>query len=656
MVPVTPDDWPGRLPMAVAQLRRGALEAPWPQASWSSVVRRSAVVVGFVVAGIVTGHLSVVVFAAFGALQVGLGEAILPFRRLLRLVVVVSVSMCAVAFVAMWLGGTWWTVPLLGAVAFAQAATAAEGVVARTAGISALAMGVIFAGLDADPVQATTWLAIGAATQSVIWLVFWRRERDLSIRLALANTIRTLMSMSRHRRISGRDSNRASAEIDALRHTIQESGIPNRSGALAVAGAVNEVRRTLVAWRTLEQPGYAERLTIVRRLHCAVRRLSEGPSPAVPGQGIGRVWAVGRQLDVDLTAVDRAIDDVAVRDHPPVPAQRPPSFSWGWLRPGTERFRQGARMAVALAIAQALSLIAPIDHSFWIPLTCVFVVKPDWAFTLVRSTARVGGNLLAVVLVPLALTGVVGHAVAVAALVAIISAVAFRFFTANYILASFGVAGTILVLDQSVAPGESLYTSRIVATLIGAAVALVVSMLLPTFRSGEAVRLLADVVGGLGAWSAAVTDAVTRPGSLDDAGLVRIGEQERNNLLRLRPAVEAALLEPRPATDPRCLAVALDSAERAHLCLLALTFQARHAEQNGGPGLDIGADARAVGEEFQRAADALHGAPVPTTGPAAGSPPRSDEERAVALETVRLRQAATDLADATGWVTAAART
>ena len=62
--------------------------------------------------------------------------------------------------------------------------------------------------------------------------------------------------------------------------------------------------------------------------------------------------------------------------------------------------------------------------------------------------ARLAGNLLAVVLVPIALIGSEREA-GLVLVVAVLSAVAFRYFTGNYVLGSFGIAGTVLVLDQT---------------------------------------------------------------------------------------------------------------------------------------------------------------------------------------------------------------
>ena len=113
-------------------------------------------------------------------------------------------------------------------------------------------------------------------------------------------------------------------------------------------------------------------------------------------------------------------------------------------------------MAVAIGIAQSLGLLAPLNHSVLDPADVCLRGQTRMVVHHRSLTARIGGNLLAVVLVPLALQLAAGQSWALAVVVAVISAVAFRYFTGNYILASFGVAGTILVLDQTVSPDQAL--------------------------------------------------------------------------------------------------------------------------------------------------------------------------------------------------------
>ena len=146
----------------------------------SSVARRSVVVVAFVTAGLVTGHLNVFVFAAFGALQLGLGEAILTLPAPGSAGDGVDRDHVCGGLVALVLSGTWWTVPFLAAVAFVQSATVSVGVVARTVGIGGAGDGSHLRRDRRRPVLATTWLAIGAVVQALVWLIFWHRERAVA--------------------------------------------------------------------------------------------------------------------------------------------------------------------------------------------------------------------------------------------------------------------------------------------------------------------------------------------------------------------------------------------------------------------------------------------------------------------------------------------
>ncbi len=655
---MNPQQWPRRLDMAVAQLGRGALEAPWPQASWLSVFRRAVLTSAFLAGGLITGQLDVWVFGAFGALQLGLGEAALPFLRMVRLVVTTIVAMCAVAFVAASLAGTWWTVLLLGAVAFAQGSSVGVGLLQRSVGIGALAMGVIFGGLPGiDAARATLWLAIGAGVQGGVSLLLWWWERARSVRQLLANSVRSVARMSRTSAITGRSSSLASAEVDEARTTIRESGVPFQAAADRVADAVDELRHTVVAWQVLQRPGYADRLDVFQRLRHTVGLLREGPAPRVSdGERTDPDrWPVAAHLETAISRLDDAVGRLGDRDPEPQPVPAPSVWHpLQGLKRGSPELRHGLRMTLAIVVAQAVSLLVGADHSFWIPLTCVFVVKPDWAFTVVRSVARVGGNLLAVLLVPFALGIAVTRPSFLVLLVVILSAVAFRFFTGNYILGSFGIAGTILVLDQTLDPTNDLYYLRFVFTVVGAVIGIAVSALIPARRGHHAVTLFGDVVLGLQNWAREVCRGILDPAQLDDAAVQHAAERERNNALRMRPAVEAGLLEPGGPTDPRVLAVALEGAGRAHLALLALAFQARSMRSSGRTGLDVVSDVGHIDALLAEAAACLGVAaadsPAPPAAPHDCRPPGTDEERAAALETVRLREAASDIAGCARWV------
>lgn len=648
--------------MGLTQIRRGTLDAPWSAAPWASVVRRTAVVVGFVAYGLFTGQLDTAVFGAFGALQLGLGEAVLPWRRLFGLVVIEVAALTAVGFVAAWTSGTWWTVPLLAAIAYAHGVTFTAGQVPRAVGVGTLAIGVIFAGLPVTaPGSAAVWLGLGAACQGLVWLLVWPWERVLTIRRALANRIRDIVRIVGYQRLSGRDSNNASAAVDDLRATIAASGVADRQAALSLVDAIDDVRRGVIAWRVLKAPGLAERMSVREVLRDDVRVLDESVGRADHRQSpreAGEQWASAEALAAAIDTMQDRIDSLRTGEsgRAPLTSQAPsPGSHRSLLRPDLSQLRHGLRLAIAIAIAQAVTLVIPINHSFWIPLTVVFVVRPEWYTTVIRSAARVLGNLLAVVLIPVALAVAGGWDLATLLLVALIAGVGFRNFSGNYIAASFGVAGTILVLDQTLGTDPFLYEWRIVATVVGALIGLAVSAVIPAYRGHEGGRLLARVVSGLSAWSQSVCRGIIDPSDFDPGASRVAGEQERNNLIHMRPAVEAALLEPRPNADPRVLSVAVEAADRAHLCLLALSFYARLLHEGGRPGLDVGVTARGIQDSFGAAARCLgDGESVSVDQPApeaAGTVPRTPEDLAVVMQALRLRQAATDLAAAASWAT-----
>jgi uncharacterized membrane protein YccC len=284
-------------------------------------------------------------------------------------------------------------------------------------------------------------------------------------------------------------------------------------------------------------------------------------------------------------------------------------------------------MALAILVAQSLTLMLTIPHSYWIPLTVVFVVKPEWSFTVIRSSARVMGNLLAVILVPPALALTAGAGWGTVILVGLISGCAFRYFSGNYVPASFGVAGTILVLDQTIAPDDSIYGWRILCTLIGAVVALTASATVPSWRGSASPPRLDPLVDGLGRWRTELGRDLAEPGAADLDRLQQAAEAERNNLIRIRPAVAATMLEPHPAADPRILMIGVDAAERAHLSLLALTQHVRLLQERGSPG-------------------------IPDLDGTAPVAPQS-QDLAVLLEWKHLRQATHDLERAARWAAGA---
>ena len=607
----------GRALLLSDRVRRIVQDAPAPPATWSSVLRRTAVVVGFFIAGLATGHLPLTVLAAFGALQVGLVEAAIPFRKLVLLLATLIVCMAGAVFVAMCLGGTWWIIPLIAALAYAFGATAALGARVATVGVSSLALAVIFGGMHQSPHQAlinTAWVTFGALVQAVAWLILWRSERTAYVRRALAAKVRADMSLLSTRVTESVAVVRALNATEAVREALDQAGLdPNEESSLRqVLSESIRVMRATTAWKLVRVPGDAQRLRVAVTLAYESRRLDDRPGPrrrlsvdAAPSSD----EQVSHALAEALAGLDRSIDRALSRrpveesiDNTLLPsamrAADPAPLRLGditrALRLGSADSRHGVRMAIGVGLAQALTFVLPHAHSFWLPLTVVFTLKPDWSFTVIRGMNRTLGNLGAVIVLPALFLAFNGAQWPLAVALAILCCVTFRWFFGNYSLASFGLAGTVLVLDFALDPSDDLFLARIIAAALGAVLALGVSLALPAWRSSEAPEQVDLLTAALDELQRGVTDRLRGDDSVTEGVLETRIAHSRQALSNLEPTAGGALLEPHPVGDPVALALIASTGTRLLSDLVGLAFISADAADVDGP------DARAVALELNR--------------------------------------------------------
>ena len=600
----------GRALLLSDRVRRIVQDAPAPPATWSSVLRRTAVVVGFFIAGLATGHLPLTVLAAFGALQVGLVEAAIPFRKLVLLLATLIVCMAGAVFVAM-------IIPLIAALAYAFGATAALGARVATVGVSSLALAVIFGGMHQSPHQAlinTAWVTFGALVQAVAWLILWRSERTAYVRRALAAKVRADMSLLSTRVTESVAVVRALNATEAVREALDQAGLdPNEESSLRqVLSESIRVMRATTAWKLVRVPGDAQRLRVAVALAYESRRLDDRPGPrrrlsvdAAPSSD----EQVSHALAEALAGLDRSIDRALSRrpveesiDNTLLPsamrAADPAPLRLGditrALRLGSADSRHGVRMAIGVGLAQALTFVLPHAHSFWLPLTVVFTLKPDWSFTVIRGMNRTLGNLGAVIVLPALFLAFNGAQWPLAVALAILCCVTFRWFFGNYSLASFGLAGTVLVLDFALDPSDDLFVARIIAAALGAVLALGVSLALPAWRSSEAPEQVDLLTAALDELQRGVTDRLRGDDSVTEGVLETRIAHSRQALSNLEPTAGGALLEPHPVGDPVALALIASTGTRLLSDLVGLAFISADAADVDGP------DARAVALELNR--------------------------------------------------------
>lgn len=571
------------------ELIRVVREAPAPPATWFSVARRTVVVLAFFVGGLATGHLQLAALACFGALQVGLLEVVLPFRRLLVLMAAM-VACCTVSvYAAMVVGGTWWMVILVGALAYAFGCTASLGQAFSTVGIAVLALAVIFSGMPQVPsvaLEDAAWVGLGALAQCAAALIVWAPERTRFVRRALAIKIGSDARLLASPLIDPSELLATHAASDAMADALNQAQLP-ADDDMRIRQAFSRAvvaTRALVAWLTLSEPAAEDRLSATLALEHGARSLVRLHVPAADSArvvGTKLTPSAGRPAELALASIgdlNGAIDTVRsggpaatsalhllARPRPARPRVGLRAFLSSFL-PAGHLSRNGLRMAVGLLVAETISLLIPVNHSFWLPLTVVFTLKPDWTFTVIRGLNRTLGNLLAVIAVPAVLLASGASDLVIVGALAALLAITYRWFFGNYAIASFGLAGSVLVLDYAINPGENLFLIRIAAAIAGALLSLVVAFAIPTWRSDDAPAIVDRLAVALDRLWRGVEQGADETDL--DAGII----EARSAMQQMQPVATGALLEPKAGAAPIRLAMAREAGIHLLTHLLAHAY------------------------------------------------------------------------------------
>jgi hypothetical protein len=136
-------------------------------------------------------------------------------------------------------------------------------------------------------------------------------------------------------------------------------------------------------------------------------------------------------------------------------------------------FRHALRFGTALASGVAVYwLLGMHDHGFWIPLTILFVLRPEREETFHRLVLRAAGTIVGLVIATALAEWLGGNGVAVAVVLAIATAFAYGLLTVQYALFTAAITTYAVLLADSIGE-EALHAAgqRALATAIGIAIA-----------------------------------------------------------------------------------------------------------------------------------------------------------------------------------------
>jgi len=184
-------------------------------------------------------------------------------------------------------------------------------------------------------------------------------------------------------------------------------------------------------------------------------------------------------------------------DHPPEVAERVSRVAAGQpirlktltdnLTFKSDTFRHAIRLTVAIAIGYALSLVLSLQHSYWVLLTIVTILRPAYVITKRRNVQRVTGTLVGVAIV-LVLLWFISSSTILLAILVISMLLGYSLLRVHYF--TFVVFLTIFLVISlhflNPLDFQMLIRERLVDTVIGSVIAFLVSrFLFPVWEHRE---------------------------------------------------------------------------------------------------------------------------------------------------------------------------
>lgn len=136
-------------------------------------------------------------------------------------------------------------------------------------------------------------------------------------------------------------------------------------------------------------------------------------------------------------------------------------------------WHHAVRLAAALVAGSAIADAVAWPHPYWIPMTIVWMSKPDAEGTVTRVVERVIGTALGVVVSAVLIDGISDSDVAITVYVGVGVFLLLAFLVANYPVAVVGV--TLMVLTLLSLPGRTIVDTvdfRLMATLVAGGITL----------------------------------------------------------------------------------------------------------------------------------------------------------------------------------------
>ncbi|MBC7374830.1 MAG: FUSC family protein [Frankiales bacterium] len=264
--------------------------------------------------------------------------------------------------------------------------------------------------------------------------------------------------------------------------------------------------------------------------------------------------------------------------------------------------RHALRLAVTLALGTALAARLPFEHRYWLPLTAMVVLRPDFSSTFTRGLSRILGTAAGAVLASALVVALEPGPVLLAMLIVTTAFLGYTVIFANYALYGLAVTGfVVFLIGLTGLPGSTAVVDRVEATVLGGALALLAYAVWPTWERVRVNEQLARLLLAQASYASALLRQYAC--ATVDLGVVQ-ELRAAARLARTNAEASVARVLEEPGQYRAGPVVALGAAARRYaLAALALQAHLPQVSVSRAP-----AELEALADELERSAHGLAGA------------------------------------------------
>ncbi len=213
------------------------------------------------------------------------------------------------------------------------------------------------------------------------------------------------------------------------------------------------------------------------------------------------------------------------------------------LAPDSAVVRHAVRVALLVSAADLVTRSAGFNRGYWVSLTVLVVLRPDFGATLQRSVMRTAGTIVGLLLASELVHWIPGGQWWNVALVAVFAFGMRLAGPGNIALTAVSLSGLVVVLLAiNGQPPHATLVDRSVATLIGGVLAVAAVLLVPTWERDRLVDRLVALLDAYAEYLASVGDLGSGRGTMQ-----RTRAAARRARTNAQASVDRAAAEPVPA-------------------------------------------------------------------------------------------------------------